>query len=87
MPWSGAVRRTALRGSLEKPSNAPPCVRDFPFQTIQSAPCAGALAPRRRSLEPSWRSALSLSIHTLLQLLEPVLDQDHADGRRVRIAG
>ena len=30
---------------------------------------------------------LSLSIHTLFQLLEPVLDDDHAGRRCVRIAG
>jgi hypothetical protein len=32
-------------------------------------------------------SASSLSIQTLLQLLEPVLDENHAGRRRVRIAG
>src|SRR3954468_24068162 len=43
--------------------------------------------PTRNPTSVLRLSAFSLSIHTLLQLLKPVLDEDHAEWHGVRIAG
>src|SRR6188472_1548364 len=40
-----------------------------------------------RPSSPSAASGHSLPIHTLLQLFKPVFDDDHADWRRLWIAG
>ena len=64
----------------------PVCLR-FPFPDSSIGAGCKSIGSSPPFPEPSWLWALSLSIHTLLQLLKPVLDEDHADWRRVRIAG
>src|SRR5262245_20982739 len=49
---------------------------------MTTSPSTGSMA-----FDYATGSNESLSIHTQLQLLKPVLDENHADWRRVRIAG